>query len=184
MNVVRLNSDGVRPCGHAFQQEGHQCRLCAGATVSKAAAKRRASRCQFGGTCMPTSSTLAPGFAQIAREGERLSWCFCMGSPRSASLPPVRSPPRRALCLFSSAGSERPPEEVSPLMLALTTEALILPVAKALFQQGHPARATAKPYWRSTNRPAPGWWRCRPWQRPAPCPGKAPRALAARLRIK
>src|SRR3990167_5397333 len=71
---------------------------------------------------MPASSTLAPVACAAWVMACRLSWVMAKGSPRRASLPPSSITTTVGLCWASSAGKrERPPEVVSPLMLAFTT---------------------------------------------------------------
>jgi len=73
---------------------------------------------------MPTTSTLAPAALAVRAMVCRLSRVLLKGRPRRASLPPSSMTTMVGWCCFSSAGRrERPPEVVSPLMLALTTVA-------------------------------------------------------------
>ncbi len=75
---------------------------------------------------MPTSSTRARAFCAVSAMWARFSSVKASGRPRSASLPPSSSTTTSGLCCASRAGRrERPPEVVSPLMLALTTRTAI-----------------------------------------------------------
>ena len=71
---------------------------------------------------MPTTTTRAPAALEARAISVRLACVMASGSPRSASLPPSSITTSAGLCCVSSAGTrERPPEVVSPLMLAFTT---------------------------------------------------------------
>jgi hypothetical protein len=69
------------------------------------------------------------------------------GRPRSASLPPSSITTMGGLCCASSAGRrERPPDVVSPLMLALITLAAILSRAICFSSSATQPVPRARPY--------------------------------------
>jgi len=73
---------------------------------------------------MPSNSTRAPAAVLACTMALRLSRVVLMGRPRRASLPPSSMTTTLGWCWRSKAGRrERPPEVVSPLMLAFTTRA-------------------------------------------------------------
>src|SRR4051794_10335314 len=80
---------------------------------------------------MPTSSTRAPAFCAASAIQDRLSSVPAIGRPRNASLAPSSRITCVGWCWASRAGMRaRPPEVVSPLMLALTTRAGIFSRAR------------------------------------------------------
>src|SRR6059058_2971163 len=80
---------------------------------------------------MPTTSTRAPAFWAACTIAARFSSVPATGKPRKASLAPSSKITCVGLCCASSAGRRaRPPEVVSPLMLALTTVAGIFSWAR------------------------------------------------------
>ena len=73
---------------------------------------------------MPTTTTDAPAALEALAISPKLVCVMPNGKPRSASLAPNSKTTWVGRCWRSSAAKrERPPEVVSPLMLALTTSA-------------------------------------------------------------
>src|SRR3990167_1596661 len=96
---------------------------------------------------MPTTITLAPLALAVRTIASRLSRVMSSGRPRSASLPPSSITTWLGLFCCSSAGRrERPPEVVSPLMLAFTTRALILSRARRCSSSATQPVPRARPY--------------------------------------
>src|SRR5947207_2218556 len=96
---------------------------------------------------MPTMSTRAPADFAACAIWARLAWVIESGRPRSASLPPSSRITSVGWCCASSAGRrERPPEVVSPLMLALTTAAGIFSSASRLSSSDTQPRPRSSPY--------------------------------------
>ena len=96
---------------------------------------------------MPSNNTLAPTFLAAWVMAVKLAAVMSRGKPRRASLPPSSITTMLGVCVLSKAARrERPPDVVSPLMLALTTLADFFSVANCFSSKGTQPVPRRRPY--------------------------------------